>query len=105
MAKVTGSRVAVDVARDAIQVHGGYGFVRQLTADGKTNHLESIWRDSKVGENSPGRQRGAAVEHRPRCARTRHHRLTAKSSATSPIMSSWPPTRPRRPTSMRMPIL
>jgi alkylation response protein AidB-like acyl-CoA dehydrogenase len=28
----------------------GYGFVRQLTADGKTNHLESIWRDSKVGE-------------------------------------------------------
>jgi alkylation response protein AidB-like acyl-CoA dehydrogenase len=50
MAKVTGSRVAVDVARDAIQVHGGYGFVRQLTADGKTNHLESIWRDSKVGE-------------------------------------------------------
>jgi alkylation response protein AidB-like acyl-CoA dehydrogenase len=31
-------------------VHGGYGFVRQLTADGKTNHLESIWRDSKVGE-------------------------------------------------------
>jgi alkylation response protein AidB-like acyl-CoA dehydrogenase len=50
MAKVTGSRVAVEVARDAIQVHGGYGFVRQLTADGKTNHLESIWRDSKVGE-------------------------------------------------------
>lgn len=50
MAKVTGSRVAVDVARDAIQVHGGYGFVRELTADGSTNHLESIWRDSKVGE-------------------------------------------------------
>jgi butyryl-CoA dehydrogenase len=35
---------------ECIQVHGGYGFVRQLTADGKTNHLESIWRDSKVGE-------------------------------------------------------
>ncbi|WP_264027634.1 acyl-CoA dehydrogenase family protein [Mycolicibacterium pyrenivorans] len=50
MAKVTGSRVAVDIARDAIQVHGGYGFVRQLTADGTVNHLESIWRDSKVGE-------------------------------------------------------
>lgn len=50
MAKVIGSRVAVDIARDAIQVHGGYGFVRQLTADGVTNHLESIWRDSKVGE-------------------------------------------------------
>ena len=50
MAKVTGSRVAVDVARDAIQVHGGYGFVRQLTSEGVVNHLESIWRDSKVGE-------------------------------------------------------
>ncbi len=50
MAKVTGSRAAVDVARDAIQVHGGYGFVREQTADGTTNHLESIWRDSKVGE-------------------------------------------------------
>ena len=50
MAKVTGSRAAVDVARDAIQVHGGYGFVRELSADGSINHLESIWRDSKVGE-------------------------------------------------------
>ena len=50
MAKVTGSRVAVDIARDAIQVHGGYGFVRRLTSDGMTNHLESVWRDSKVGE-------------------------------------------------------
>jgi butyryl-CoA dehydrogenase len=50
MAKVTASRAAVEVARDAIQVHGGYGFVREQTADGTTNHLESIWRDSKVGE-------------------------------------------------------
>lgn len=50
MAKVTGTRVAVDVARDAIQVHGGYGYVHLLTADGVVNHLESIWRDSKVGE-------------------------------------------------------
>ena len=50
MAKVSGSRLAVDVTRDAIQVHGGYGFVRQLSATGVVNHLESIWRDSKVGE-------------------------------------------------------
>lgn len=35
-------------------MHGGYGFVRRLTAEGKTNHLESIWRDSKVGENYEG---------------------------------------------------
>jgi alkylation response protein AidB-like acyl-CoA dehydrogenase len=52
MAKVIGSRVAVDIARDAIQVHGGYGFVRQLTADGMVNHLESIWRDSKVARST-----------------------------------------------------
>ena len=50
MAKVSGSRVAVDITRDAIQVHGGYGFVRRLTVDGRNNHLESIWRDGKVGE-------------------------------------------------------
>lgn len=50
MAKVTGSRVAVDITRDAIQVHGGYGFVRRLAADERYNHLESIWRDSKIGE-------------------------------------------------------
>jgi alkylation response protein AidB-like acyl-CoA dehydrogenase len=48
--KATGSRAAVDVARDAIQVHGGYGFVRELSAEATMNHLESIWRDSKVGE-------------------------------------------------------
>jgi hypothetical protein len=36
-----------DPSYECIQVHGGYGFIRQLTADGKTNHLESIWRDSK----------------------------------------------------------
>ena len=50
MAKVAGSRIGVDVARDAIQVHGGYGFVRELTADGVVNHLEAIWRDAKIGE-------------------------------------------------------
>ena len=46
---MTGPEV-LDVARDAIQVHGAYGFVRQLPGDGSINHLESIWRDSKVGE-------------------------------------------------------
>ena len=33
-----------------IQVHGGQGFVRQLTVDGKTNRLESIWRGNTAGE-------------------------------------------------------
>ena len=50
MAAWFAARTARWTAEVSLHVHGGYGFVRQLTADGKTNHLESIWRDSKVGE-------------------------------------------------------
>ncbi|MES2262629.1 MAG: acyl-CoA dehydrogenase family protein [Pseudomonadota bacterium] len=50
MAKLTGSRLAVDVARDAIQVCGAYGFVRELSATGALMPLESIYRDAKIGE-------------------------------------------------------
>lgn len=50
MAKLTGSRLAVDVARDAIQVCGAYGFVRELSGTGELMPLESIYRDAKIGE-------------------------------------------------------
>lgn len=50
MAKLTGSRLAVDVVRDAIQVCGGYGFVRELSGTGQQMPLESIYRDAKIGE-------------------------------------------------------
>jgi alkylation response protein AidB-like acyl-CoA dehydrogenase len=50
MAKVKGSALAVDVARDAIQACGGYGFARELMADGDQWPLESIYRDAKIGE-------------------------------------------------------
>lgn len=50
MAKLVGSRVAVDVARDAIQVCGAYGFVRELAGTGEEMPLESIYRDAKIGE-------------------------------------------------------
>lgn len=50
MAKLTGSRLAVDVARDAIQVCGAYGFVRELSGPGQLMPLESIYRDAKIGE-------------------------------------------------------
>lgn len=50
MAKISGSRLAVDVARDAIQVCGAYGFVRELAATGQYYPLESIYRDAKIGE-------------------------------------------------------
>jgi alkylation response protein AidB-like acyl-CoA dehydrogenase len=50
MAKVKGSALAVDVARDAIQACGGYGFAREIAADGWAWPLESIYRDAKIGE-------------------------------------------------------
>lgn len=50
MAKVVGSRLAVDLARDAIQACGAYGFVRELRGTGSQHPLESIYRDAKIGE-------------------------------------------------------
>ncbi len=50
MAKVKGSSAAVDVARDAVQACGGYGFVRTMPGAGQDWPLESIYRDAKVGE-------------------------------------------------------
>lgn len=50
MAKVAGSRLACDLARDATQVCGAYGFVRTLSGPGTHFPLESIYRDAKIGE-------------------------------------------------------
>ncbi|MCS7086763.1 MAG: acyl-CoA dehydrogenase family protein, partial [Bacteroidia bacterium] len=43
MAKLYASKVAVDVAREAIQVHGGYGYVKEY-------HVERLYRDAKITE-------------------------------------------------------
>ncbi|WP_211318746.1 acyl-CoA dehydrogenase family protein [Nocardioides silvaticus] len=50
MSKFYGSRLAVDMARDAIQVFGGLGFARELSADSTPGPVEAIYRDSKIGE-------------------------------------------------------
>ena len=50
MAKYYGSRLAVDLARDAVQAFGGLGFARELSADGTPGPVEAIYRDSKIGE-------------------------------------------------------
>ena len=50
MAKIRGSELAVEVARDAIQACGAYGFVRTLSGPGQHFPLESIYRDAKIGE-------------------------------------------------------
>lgn len=50
MAKTVATSLAVDLARDAIQVMGGYGFMRELAADGSRYRVEEIYRDSKISE-------------------------------------------------------
>jgi alkylation response protein AidB-like acyl-CoA dehydrogenase len=50
MAKIKGSSVAVDVARDAIQSCGGYGFARYVQGAEQSWPLEAIYRDAKIGE-------------------------------------------------------
>lgn len=50
MAKAYGTRLAVDMARDAIQVHGALGFVREVSESGESVRLEELYRDSKVLE-------------------------------------------------------
>ncbi|CAL9592620.1 acyl-CoA dehydrogenase family protein [Streptomyces sp. enrichment culture] len=50
MAKQYGSRLAVDMARDAVQAFGGLGFARELGADATPGPVEAIYRDSKIGE-------------------------------------------------------
>lgn len=50
MAKLAGTELAVDIARDAVQLFGGLGFTRELGADSSAGPVEAIYRDSKIGE-------------------------------------------------------
>jgi len=50
MAKYTGTELAVDIARDAVQAHGGLGFTAQRGDDDFEGPVEAIYRDSKIGE-------------------------------------------------------
>ena len=43
MAKLFASKVAVNNSLEAIQIHGGYGYVREY-------HVERFLRDSKITE-------------------------------------------------------
>lgn len=50
MAKFTGTELAVEIARDAVQAHGGLGFTYQRGDDDFEGPVEAIYRDSKIGE-------------------------------------------------------
>lgn len=49
-AKYFGTECAVDMARDAVQVFGGYGYMRQLEHDQTSFKVEEIYRDCKITE-------------------------------------------------------
>jgi butyryl-CoA dehydrogenase len=50
MAKLHGTCLAVNMARDAVQAFGGLGFTVERGADGLPGPVEAIYRDSKIGE-------------------------------------------------------
>ena len=50
MAKWYGTNLAGEFARDGIQIFGGYGYMRELAADGSQYHVEEIYRDCKIAE-------------------------------------------------------
>lgn len=48
MAKYFGTQVGQDMAADAVQIFGGYGYMRRLEADQSTYKVEEIYRDCKI---------------------------------------------------------
>lgn len=50
MAKWYGTNLSGEFARDAVQIFGGYGFMRELSADGSHYRVEEIYRDCKIAE-------------------------------------------------------
>ncbi|HEY2220601.1 acyl-CoA dehydrogenase family protein [Actinomycetospora sp.] len=50
MAKAYGTRLAVDLVRDAVQVHGAVGFAREVSESGESVRLEELYRDAKILE-------------------------------------------------------
>lgn len=50
MAKYYATEAAADMARDGIQIFGGYGFLRELSEDGSHFKVEEIYRDCKIAE-------------------------------------------------------
>jgi len=50
MAKLQGTQVAADMARDAVQLHGGYGYASRLGAGGARYRVEQLYRDAKGPE-------------------------------------------------------
>ncbi len=50
MAKAYSTKIAVDCAREAVQIFGGLGFINELGYDGYSPKVERIYRDAKISE-------------------------------------------------------
>jgi alkylation response protein AidB-like acyl-CoA dehydrogenase len=50
MAKAYGTKLANDLVREAIQIHGAVGFARQVAESGEAVRLEEMYRDAKILE-------------------------------------------------------
>jgi alkylation response protein AidB-like acyl-CoA dehydrogenase len=50
MAKAYGTRLANDLVREAIQIHGAVGFARTVGESGESVRLEEMYRDAKILE-------------------------------------------------------
>ncbi|HEY4007662.1 MAG TPA: acyl-CoA dehydrogenase family protein [Pseudonocardia sp.] len=50
MAKAYGTRLANDLVREAVQIHGAVGFARQVSESGESVRLEEMYRDAKILE-------------------------------------------------------
>jgi butyryl-CoA dehydrogenase len=50
MAKYYATEMAGEFAREAVQIFGGYGFLRELSHDGSHAHVSEIYRDVKIAE-------------------------------------------------------
>ena len=59
MAKLFAGEIAVEVALEAIQIHGGYGYIKEY-------NVERYLRDSKLGTIGEGHERGPEARDRPR---------------------------------------
>ncbi|WP_445186538.1 acyl-CoA dehydrogenase family protein [Pseudonocardia sp. Cha107L01] len=50
MAKAYGTKLANDLVREAIQIHGAVGFAREVAESGESVRLEEMYRDAKILE-------------------------------------------------------
>lgn len=54
MAKYYGTKVAGDMARYAVQAHGGRGVMKKLEGENETFKVERLFRSFKIGEIAEG---------------------------------------------------